>query len=263
VIDLDAYLERLGLSGRPSVDEIHRAHSTSIPFENLDPQRGVAVSLDPGDLQRKLVQERRGGYCFEQNLLLKAALEAIGGWEVDMHLARVRYRSGGAIHPRSHIVLGIRSQDGHWLADVGYGLGTLFEPLPFAPGQERVQSGWRYRLITEDGGETVMQRMEDGDWVDIYGFVPEPVPLIDVETSNWWVCTHPRSPFVSGLIVALQGNDGTWVSVNDRSGLLELVERTPTRSTTTALDREQLPELLAERFGLTGFRVDRDGRVVR
>jgi N-hydroxyarylamine O-acetyltransferase len=263
VIDLDAYLERLGLSGRPNVDEIHRAHSTSIPFENLDPLRGLAVSLETDDLQRKLVQERRGGYCFEQNLLLKAALETIGGLRVDMHLARVRYLAGGAIRPRSHIVLGVRSRDGHWLADVGYGLGTLFEPLPFEPGQERVQSGWRYRLVAEDGGELVLQRMEDGDWVDLYGFVPVPVPLIDVETSNWWVCTHPRSPFVSGLIVASQSNDGTWMSVNDRSGRLELVERTPAGSAAKALNLQQLPELLAERFGLEGFRLDGDGRLLR
>lgn len=90
VFDLDAYLERVGLAGRPAPTEVHRAHVTSIPFENLDPQRGVAVSLASEDLQRKLVMRRRGGYCFEQNLLLKHALEALGA-EVDLMLARVTY----------------------------------------------------------------------------------------------------------------------------------------------------------------------------
>ena len=78
MLDLDAYLERIGLTGRPSLAQLHRAHLTSIPFENLDPHQGLPVSLEPGDLERKLVTERRGGYCFEQNLLLKAALEALG-----------------------------------------------------------------------------------------------------------------------------------------------------------------------------------------
>ena len=89
MFDLDAYLGRIGLNGRPSIAQVHRAHLTSIPFENLDPHQGVPVSLEVEDLERKLVTERRGGYCFEQNLLLKAALEALGA-EVDMFLARMR-----------------------------------------------------------------------------------------------------------------------------------------------------------------------------
>ena len=78
MLDLDAYLARIGLSGEPTIARVHRAHSTSIPFENLDPQRGVPVSLELEDLERKLVAERRGGYCFEQNLLLKGG--ARGAW---------------------------------------------------------------------------------------------------------------------------------------------------------------------------------------
>ena len=78
MFDLDAYLARIGLTGRPALAEMHRAHTTSIPFENLDPRRGVPVSLALDDLQRKLVGERRGGYCFEHNLLFKGALEALG-----------------------------------------------------------------------------------------------------------------------------------------------------------------------------------------
>src|SRR5437899_3649777 len=106
---LDAYLERIGLSGRPDLATVHRAHSTSVPFENLDPQRGVPVSLQAQDLHRKLVLERRGGYCFEQNLVLKAGLEALGV-EVETFLARVRLGGEpGAIRPRAHLVLRARA----------------------------------------------------------------------------------------------------------------------------------------------------------
>jgi N-hydroxyarylamine O-acetyltransferase len=99
---LDAYLARIGLRGRPSVAEVHRAQVTSIPFENLDPHCGIPVSLAVEDLERKLVSKRRGGYCFEQNLLLKAALEAFGA-EVELFLARVRPDAPrGVTRPRSH-----------------------------------------------------------------------------------------------------------------------------------------------------------------
>src|SRR5919201_4472917 len=105
MLDLEAYLARIGVRGRPGLAELHRAHVTSIPFENLDPRRGIPVSLETEDLERKLVHRRRGGYCFEQNLLLKAALEALGA-EVEMLLARVRVgRPPGTPRPRTHLVL--------------------------------------------------------------------------------------------------------------------------------------------------------------
>jgi N-hydroxyarylamine O-acetyltransferase len=259
MFDLDAYLERIGLHGRASMAAVHRAHATSIPFENLDPQRGVPVSLALGDLQRKLVAERRGGYCFEQNLLLKAALEALGA-VTDLFLARVRFGAGGVTRPRSHLVLGVHADGASWHADVGFGLGGLFEPLPFGPGVAQMQSGWRFRVI-EDGPELVLQTADGGEWVDLYGFVAQPVPFVDVETSNWWASTHPRSPFVTGLIAGIQGDDGVRTSLSDWNGLA-LAEVTPARRTVTPVEREAVPELLARRFALPGFALAADGRLV-
>jgi N-hydroxyarylamine O-acetyltransferase len=259
VIDLDAYLERIGLHGAPTVARVHRAHVTSIPFENLDPHRGVPVSLVPEDLERKLVTERRGGYCFEQNLLLKAALEALGA-EVEPLLARVRRGAGGAIRPRSHLVLRVSADGAVWHADVGFGLGTLLEPLPFGPGETHEQSGWSFRIV-EDGYELVLQTIDGDRWSDLYGFHPLPAPLVDLETSNWWVSTHPTSPFVTGLIVSTQDNRGTRTSVSDWSELA-LTEQTPSGQRVTPVSREELPDLLAARFGLEGFALDADGRVV-
>ncbi len=261
VFDLDAYLDRIGLGGRPSLVEVHRAHGSSIPFENLDPHRGVPVSLEVEDLARKLVEERRGGYCFEQNLLLKAALEALGA-DVDVYLARVRYGAPpGVVRPRGHLLLRVRAEGGDWHADVGFGLGTLFEPLPFGPGDEHEQAGWHYRVV-EDGTELVLQTIVEDRWVDLYGFPPQPVPLVDIETVNWWVSTHPRSPFVTGLMISLQRNDGLRTSLSDWHGLA-LMESTPGADTVTPVDLSQVPELLATRFGLDGFQVGEQQRLTR
>jgi N-hydroxyarylamine O-acetyltransferase len=258
--DLDAYLERIGCMGPPSLADVHSAHVTTIPFENLDPHRGVPVSLDTGDLQRKLVSERRGGYCFEHNLLLRAALVALGA-DVDMYLARVRYGGDpGAVRPRSHLVLRATVAGEPWHADVGFGVGTPLEPLPWGPGGVHVLGGWSYRIV-EDGRELVLQQLEHGDWSDLYGFIPEPVPLIDVDTVNWWVSTSPRSPFVTGLIVTIQDGDGKRTVLSDWSGLT-LTEATPAASTSTEVRPEQVPKLLTERFALPGFALGADERFV-
>jgi N-hydroxyarylamine O-acetyltransferase len=259
VFDLDAYLSRIGLRGRPSIAEVHRAHITSIPFENLDPHCEVPVSLAAEDVERKLVARRRGGYCFEQNLLLKAALEALGA-EVDLLLARVRFGAPpGAVRPRTHLVLRAEVDGVSWHADVGFGAGSLLEPLPFGPGAEHVQSGWRFRVIEEEL-EFVLQTAQGDEWVDVYGFLPHPVPFVDLETSNWFTSTHPRSPFVSGLIVSAQADDGTRTMLSDWSGLA-LTEQTPTGATVTPVEQEDVPELLATRFALPGYALSKDGRL--
>ncbi len=260
MFDLDAYLERVGLSGRPTLAELHRAHVASIPFENLDPHGGLPVSLEPEDLQRKLVRERRGGYCFEQNLLLKAALEALGA-EVEPMLARVRRGApAGTVRPRSHLVLRVRSGGASWHADVGFGGGTLLEPLPFGAGEVHEQSGWRFRVI-EESHELVLQTVVNSEWADLYALSPDPVPLVDIEVSNWFTAAHPGSPFVTGLIVSAQAQDGTRTTLSDW-GELALTVQTPAGGTATPVAREEIPQLLDRRFGLSGFELDDEGRVV-
>ena len=60
--DLAGYLKRVGCEAQPAIVEVHRAHASTIPFENLDPQRGEPVSMALGNLTRKLVHERRGAF---------------------------------------------------------------------------------------------------------------------------------------------------------------------------------------------------------
>jgi N-hydroxyarylamine O-acetyltransferase len=260
MLDLDAYLERIGLDGRPSIGQVHRAHLTSIPFENLDPHQGLPVSLEVEDLERKLVTERRGGYCFEQNLLLKAAFEALGA-EVDMFLARMRLGAEpGVVRPRTHLLLRASQDGASWHADVGFPRGIL-EPIPFGPGPAQEQSGWSFRVV-ENGSELVLQKLAGDEWADVYGFLPQPVPLIDVEVSNWWTSTHPRSLFVTGLIVGVRGDDGAGTLLCDWNEL-SLSEQMPAGTNVMPLEREAIPELLAMRFALPGFALGADERLVR
>jgi N-hydroxyarylamine O-acetyltransferase len=265
MLDFDAYLERIGLSASepPTLHDVHRAHATSITFENLDPHRGIPVSLAEEDLERKLVRERRGGYCFEQNLLLASALQHLG-LEVEPMLARVRVGAPpGTVRPRSHLVLRVTDGDGRaWHADVGFGSGTLLDPIPFGPdgGAAHEQSGWSFRVV-EEGPELVLQTLADGTWSDVYAFLPQPVPRIDIETSNWWTSTNPQSPFVCGLIAAVHRPDGSREMISDRSGPLELRVQSPSGTHVSQPPRDAIPDLLAERFALSGFALGADGRV--
>jgi N-hydroxyarylamine O-acetyltransferase len=115
--------------------------------------------------------------------------------------------------------------------------------------------------VVADGPELVLQTAAAERWLDVYGFLPEAVPFVDLETSNWWTSTHPHSPFVTGLAVSLQADDGMRTSLSDWSELA-LTEQTPAGSTVTPVSREDVPRLLATRFGLGGFALGSDGHVV-
>ncbi len=255
-LDLDAYLARLGLSGRPTVAELHLAHVVGIPFENLDPLRGMPVSLGLADIERKLVTERRGGYCFEHNLLFAAALRGLGV-EAEPVLARVGAR-GNPARTLSHLLLRVHHGGAVWHADVGFGSGTLSEPVPFGEQQEFVQLGWRRRIIA-DGDELVLQAIRgDGAWEDVYSFLPVAAAGIDIEVNNWWVSSNPRSRFVRGLVITRQGENGSRTVLSDWSGTLRLIEQTPDRETSREVERSEIPALLAQ-LGLPGWRLDERG----
>ncbi len=127
-------------------------------------------------------------------------------------------------------------------------------------GEEHEQAGWRFRLVWQ-APELVLRGVHEGEWVDLYAFAPDPVPAVDVEVASWWASTHPRSPFVAGLIVASHDGEGTRLSLSDWNGLA-LTERTPDGARVTELAREEIPAVLSERFGLPGFAVGPGGRIV-
>jgi N-hydroxyarylamine O-acetyltransferase len=256
--DLDAYLSRIGVTAPMSVAQVHRAHATSIPFENFDPYAGRPVALDLPSLEEKMVSRGRGGYCFEHNLLLLAALEALGADEVAPMLARVRAGGNGGSGPLNHLLLRVRAEGQPWLADVGFGGAGLLDPLPFAPGRESTQTGWRYRLV-EDGSELVVQAWQDGAWADLYGFDPEPAPMVDVEVANWYTSTHPASPFVTGVFAGARRPDRCLsLFVNDTA---TLIQRTLEGSAAEEIALDDVPQLFRARLGLDCVHIGPDGRL--
>jgi N-hydroxyarylamine O-acetyltransferase len=258
--DLAAYLERVGLPDEPtSLAALHRAHVTTIVFENFDPSTGQPVVLDVDSLADKMVARGRGGYCFEHNMLLKAALEEIGLGPADLMLARVRIGGTGDDRPLDHLLLRVTEGGRPWLADVGFGGGGLLDPVPFEVGVETDQSGWLYRLV-EDGPELVLQVFQDGAWTDMYGFVPQPVPVIDVEVSNWYTATHPTSSFVTGVLVGRRSPDLCLSLFVFEQAVL--VQR-PVGGASEVIEvaRTEVPALLAERFGIEGITLGDDGRL--
>jgi N-hydroxyarylamine O-acetyltransferase len=248
-VDLAAYVDRIGFVGKleptPAVlAALHLAHATRIPFENLDVLLGRPIRLDLESLQAKLVRDRRGGYCFEQNLLFAAVLEQIG-FAVARLAARVRYGTTRLL-PRTHMLMQVHLGRSAWLADVGYGAEGLLLPIPFDPAKPSRQFAWTYRVVDE-AGQWVLQSLHGPEWIDLYGFTLEPQLPLDYELPNYYVSTHPDSRFVQTLTAQRVTPDARYVLRNRE---LSETRGGDTTSRTLAGDDELLA-VLAGTFGLS------------
>jgi N-hydroxyarylamine O-acetyltransferase len=206
MLDTDAYFARIGYEGKASADlatlsALHALHPAAIVFENLDPLLGRPVPLDLAALQAKLVTGRRGGYCFEQNTLFKAVLEALG-FSVTSLAARVSWMmpAGAPPNPRAHMVLKVALPEGAYLADVGFGGLLASAPLRFLYDVEQQTPAGVLRLVESDGLVTLQAKLAS-HWQDVYRFTLEPQFPIDFEVANWFTSTHPNSRFRNVLMV--------------------------------------------------------------
>jgi N-hydroxyarylamine O-acetyltransferase len=218
---LDPYLDRIGIDAPVTPDLatlklLHAAHAEVIPFEGLDPLLGRPVRLDLDALQAKLVDSRRGGYCYEQNLLFKAALEAIG-FAVTPLGARVRwvYPPDSPLGPKEHAVLKVVLPEGAYLADVGFGACVMDAPLALSPEVEQPTAMGVYRLAERDGHYWLSAK-QPGGWRTMYAFDLAPQLASDYELGNYYTSTSNRAPFTSMLIMEKVGRDRRVKLVNTR-----------------------------------------------
>lgn len=259
--DLDAYFERIAYDGPitarlETLREIHRLHPQAIAFENLNPLLRWPVPLDARSLQHKMVKQRRGGYCYEHNLLLKHALERIG-FRVAGLAARVLWNHPeDAIRPRTHMLLQVDVEDEIWIADVGFGGLTLTAPLRLV---EYTPQATPHELsrVTRLSGDYAVQAEIRGEWRTLYRFDLQEQVLPDYELASWYLSNHPESHFVRRLIAARTAPQRRHALLDSELAVHELGGETVRRRLTSA---EELREVLSETFAIAvpeGTEVDR------
>ncbi|HEY9831530.1 MAG TPA: arylamine N-acetyltransferase [Stenomitos sp.] len=250
-IDLDAYFQRIGYSGDrvptlKTLQSIHQHHAQAIAFENLNPFLQQPVPLNLKSLQQKLIHESRGGYCFEQNLLFRSVLTAVG-FQVTNLAARVLWNlPEGTITPRSHMLLRVNIDGEQYIADVGFGGLTLTAPLSLAPDIKQSTPHEPFRLIATDH-TYIMQAYISQEWKSLYRFDLQEQQIPDYEVSNWYLCTHPNSHFVTTLIAAKPDKNCRYALRNNQLTTHHLDGRTERRVLSSVTE---LRTALEDVFGL-------------
>ncbi len=251
-MDLDPYFARIGYTGprTPTLATLHaltQAHTSSIPFENLDVLLGRTIDLEPEALMDKLVQRRRGGYCFEQNGLFLAVL-LLMGFDARPLSARVRIDRPRDFTPsRTHVFVRVELSGTSYLSDVGVGALSLTGALRLHTEDVQDTPHEPRRIVQEDARHFHQVNLA-GEWKDVCEFTLEEMPLIDRELGNWYTSAHPASHFKNRLLVARAAPDGARITLlNDE---LKIRDRGGKSVVTKLGSRAELLGVLRTHFGL-------------
>ncbi|WJF91561.1 arylamine N-acetyltransferase [Paraburkholderia bonniea] len=214
MLNLERYFSRIDYRGQaysPALNvlrELHELHTQTIPFENINSLIGVPTLIDLPSIVEKLVNHRRGGYCFEQNTLFYNVLMELG-FCVTPLIARVLW--GGVPSSNAactHMLLRVDLEGKSYICDVGFGGVTLPTPIELVAGKVQQTSFEWFRLVASERETLELEVELNGVWKKIYRFDLRPAEWIDYELANWYTSTFPMSHFLSNLVICRISHSG-------------------------------------------------------
>jgi N-hydroxyarylamine O-acetyltransferase len=243
---VEVYLRRIGYLGpvTPSAEtlrNLHRAHLLAVPFENLDIAWKREIRVDQEAFVRKVVEQGRGGFCYELNGAFAALLEALG-FRVTLLSGRVPCADGSEGPEFDHLTLRVDLEQ-PWLADVGFG-DSFIDPLRLQCGIEQQQYGHCFRILEQD--QDLRLEKKGAGWKTEYLFNLKLRRLEEFADMCRYHQTSKQSPFTQKRVCSLLTSDGRLTLsemrlIDTRNGL---------REETMLSSEQEWTAVLKEKFGV-------------
>ncbi|MGJ7515585.1 arylamine N-acetyltransferase family protein [Pseudomonas baetica] len=245
------YLQRLGFDAPPAptletLRQLQLRHTGTFPFENLATLSGEPVLIDLPSIERKVLHEGRGGYCYELNKLYLHLLQELGFDARGISGRVVMGQPEGAWTARTHRLSLVTLDGVRYITDVGFGGMVPTAPLLLESTAEQLTPHESYRIEQHADGYTLRARVGD-EWRAMYIFDLQRQEDIDYTVGNWYVSTHPESSFARQLMVARTG-EGWRRTLNNGSFVIHRMGRDSERRQVT--DVQDLVALLEGEFNI-------------
>ncbi len=210
-LSVEKYLERIGYAGKPdgslkALGDLQECHAHSVPYENLDVLLKRDLSLNISDIYHKVVDKRRGGWCFELNALFGWLLRQLG-YQVTDYFARF-LRNETGIPKRRHHVLRVDIDGVGYLCDVGVGGPVPFRPVKLVEGVEQPMRDECYRMQKDPFLGWILEEKHREGWRPIYSFTEEPQLPVDYVAINFYCQYAPDSKFNKQPMASIRTKEG-------------------------------------------------------
>ena len=256
---IEKYLKRINYEGDLSVSyntlsRLVYCHFTSVPYENLDILNHISLSLEIPDLYDKIVNRRRGGYCFELNALFNWLLNEIGFPTTSFFARFMLNEPTGTIAIRRHRVMKTVIDNEAYIVDVGVGNEVPIHPLPLVENNETEIRGIVYRFRKDERIGWVLQYRNDlkigNEWKDIYGFTEENQYEIDFIQPNFWCQVSPDSPLNKQHKIAIRTQTGKCAIDGHIFRIYDTTD-SQLKITENIFEPSELKSILFDFFGIT------------
>jgi N-hydroxyarylamine O-acetyltransferase len=249
--NLALYLQRLGFDAPPAptletLRQLQLRHTGAFPFENLNTLSGQPVLIDLPSIEQKVLHDGRGGYCYELNNLFLALLQTLGFDARGISGRVVMGQPEGAWTTRTHRLSLVTLDGVRYITDVGFGGMVPTAPLMLDTVVEQFTPHEPYRIEQHEDGYTLRANVA-GEWRAMYIFDLQRQEDIDYAVGNWYVSTHPESPFARQLMVARTG-EGWRRTLNNGSFAIHRIGRETERR--QVADVDELMDLLRNEFDI-------------
>jgi N-hydroxyarylamine O-acetyltransferase len=218
-MDINKYLNRINYKNQPSVNvqtlfELHENHVFNVPFENLDIYSKILFDLDINNIYKKIIDYKRGGFCYELNFLFCWLLFNLG-FKSRIISARIYDELGRPGPEYDHMCIFIEIDHKKYLADVGFG-DLFLKPLEIKDG---IQSDGRNQFKTEKINEVdhvLLMAYGEFDFQKKYLFNLNEVKINDFEGLCYHKQTNPLSYFVQNTICTKPTKSGRLTLFNNK-----------------------------------------------
>lgn len=239
------YNKKIELNGK-TLQHLQIAHLKNIPYENLDILNHVPLSLEAEDLFKKMIINRRGGYCFELNGLYSNLLKSLG-FNV-INLAGRFANDETTIKMRSHRILKVTTNDGIYICDVGVRCESPRIALKLIDGLIQNDGVSEYKFEHDDFyGHTLWQKEQDKGWKRIYGFTEESQLDIDYIMPSFFCEKHLESLFTGYKKISIFTDTSNITLVDDT---LQIYENAKVMKKVELKNKEEIDDALEKYFGI-------------
>lgn len=174
----------------------------TVPFENIDVQNGIPIKVDIAHLFDKIINNQRGGFCYELNTLFKYYLNQ-QGYTAESVSATIHTPAGGRSQPGSHMSTLVTIDDNQYIADVGFGdlplkalrVTTIENPDPV------IDINGQFRAILMREQNVHLQKLIDDQWQTLYEAELIPRAIEEFEDNIEYNQSNPNSIFVKQLLI--------------------------------------------------------------
>ena len=251
MMNVEKYLARIGLDRTGVVPDVaglkllQRQHLLNVPFENLDIHWRRPILLDTTAFYRKIVEENRGGFCYELNGLFNELLREIG-FETRLLSARVPGEGGDLSPDYDHAAILVMIGEMQYVADVGFGAFSS-EPILLLSDREQENSAGIFIVRSYEGESFEIAKKDDAGWRGEYIFTALGHDLSEFEERCLWHQTSPESHFTKNKICSV-------MTVNGRKTLTDtkfIMTTEAGRSETDVGSEAEFDSLLSLEFGIS------------